>query len=126
MKWKVKADGWLPIPTVIQDNRRTLTGKLVKNRLRDSLGNVVKLMDYKYIVRVSDYWDMTKEQRLDALLAMHGYEVYLVDNLHPNDGSDHTAYVRPMYMSVISDIKNINVQLDPLYISIELNDDSIT
>jgi hypothetical protein len=124
MLWKVKSDGWLPTPTVIQAHRRTITGRLAKHRLRRD-GQVVKLMDYKYIVRVSDYWGMTKLERWDALLDMLGQPVYLVDNLHCDEGIDHTPYVRQMYLSDISDIRNINVQLDPLYLTIELVDDSL-
>jgi hypothetical protein len=125
MKWKVKADGWLPVPTIIQEHRRTLTGKLIKHRLRDADGNVIKLMDFKYIVRCSEYWGMTIYERYDALLDMHGQEVYLVDSMHTADGLDHTAYVRPMYLNMIADVKNLTNFLDPLYITIELVDDRL-
>jgi hypothetical protein len=126
IKWKVRSDGWLPVPNIVATHRRTIHGKLKKHRLRNSSGDILRFMDYKYIIKVADYDDLTKQERLDALIAMQGEVVYLVDNMHTAaDGADHTAEVKTMYFKAISDIKNINPQLDPLYITIELVDNSL-
>jgi hypothetical protein len=125
-KWKVRQDGWLLVPNIVATHRRTLTVKLAKHRLLDGSGDPIQLMDYRYIVKVDDYWDMTADERLDALLAMQGKQVYLVDNRHVADRFNHTSDVRTMYLPDITDIANLNPQLQPLYISIQLVDDTIT
>lgn len=124
MKWKIRLDGWLPVPNIIGSQERTLDGVLVKHRLR-RLGEVVRLLDFKYIVKVDNYDGFTAQQRFDAILAMQGEEVYLVDVLHCNDGLVHTSYVRRMYMPAIADINIINPAMNPLYITIDLQDDTL-
>lgn len=125
IRWKVKVDGWIQSYTILADPRRTLTGKLHPHVLKRD-GSPVVFNDPKYIVRVSDYWGMTAEERLEALIGMNGNVVYLVDNIHVDDTYDHTPDVRRMFLYVLSDITNINPQLDPLYISIELMDHTLT
>lgn len=123
--WKVREDGRQIIPNIVETHRRSLRGKLNKHRLRNSSGDILRFTDFKYIIRLSDYGGLTKEERWDALVAMQGEQVYLVDNIHANDGEDHTSDVRTMYLYIVSDI----VQLDPLlnveYATIELVDDSV-
>jgi hypothetical protein len=122
-EWYVKADGWKPTPTVVQSHRRTLSGKLKKHRLKDSGGNVIRFMDYRYIVRVSDYGGLTKDQRLAQILAMNGEVVYLTPHTHVSDGVDHTSDTKTMYCTV-SDIENLDPLLQVLFIVITLVDDN--
>ena len=126
MQWKVRQDGWLPTPNIVASYRRTLSGALKKHRLKDNLNNVIRFMDYKYIIRVDQYWGMTRQERLDALLAMQGEIVYFIDNDHTSvDGADHTAEVKMMYFSAIADVKNLDPLLQTLYLTIELKDASL-
>lgn len=122
IKWKVR--DWAPIPVVIADTRRTLTGILKKHRLTRN-GSVVHLVDYNYIVKVDDYWGVDFWTRYKTLIDMHGEQVYLVDNQHIADGEDHTPYVRTMYLNVVSKPEYLSTAIKPLYFTIELQDDSL-
>ena len=122
-KWFVKADGWKPVPLVIETHRRTLSGKLKKHRLKDVGGNVVQFMDYRFIVRVSDYGGLTRDERLTQILAMNGENVYLTPNVHPNDGTDHTNDTKLMYCTV-GDIENLDPMLQVLFVIVSLVDDN--
>lgn len=125
IKWKVQQNGRQPIPNIIANHRRTLKSRLKLHRARDGSGNIIRLNDFKYILRVSDYWDMTKQERMDAILAMQGATVYLVDNIHADDGEDHTDDLKPMYFSILSDVTPLDPMLQVEYVTVELKDNSI-
>lgn len=126
IKWRVRDDGWRIEPLLIETHRRTITGRLKKHRLRKSDGTIARLTNYQYILKIDDFDGLTKQERFDKILSLHGEEVYLVDALHAaNDGEDHTAYVKQMYLNVVTDVQKINPIASTLYISIELQDDSL-
>jgi len=127
MKWKVRVDGWMPTPEIISNHRRTLGGKLKKYVLSDVGGDPIQFMNFRYVVKVDDYDGFTLEQRYDALLAMQGKSVMLVDVRHVDDDQNHSGHVRTMYCSAVVDITPINPQQIPLYFGIELvDDDTVT
>lgn len=128
MKWKVRVEGWMFNPYTVSDHRRTLTGHLKVHTLKTSGGEIKRFSDNKYILRVDEYWGMTGQERLDALVAMQSEQVYLIDVLHSeDDDQNHSGSVRTMHMNLVTDITPINPQLAPLYVSVELVDaDSVT
>lgn len=122
IKWKVRADSWIPTPEIIGSHRVTLTGRLRVHRIKRN-GDVFHLMNRKYTIVCRDYDGINKQDRFDLLVGLQGERVYVVDSIHPDDGLDHSAHVQVMYLNIISDVASINPQLDPLYVSIELIDD---
>lgn len=78
------------IKTVIASFDRALTGKAHLSTLSNVSGPII-FSDYAYTLKLT-------EAELDAITDLLGLQVYLVDNLHPDDGEDHTAYVRTMGM----------------------------
>ena len=124
MKWKGRVDAWGVTPLIISDHRRTLTGRLKKHVLSTTGGDVIQFKEYRYTVRVDDYWGFTAEQRFSALLSMHGKSVKLIDVIHPvEDEQNHAPYVLDMWCSLVTDVTQINPQLTPIYVGIELLDD---
>lgn len=124
MKWKVQATGWSPVPEIVGSVRRTITGKLKVHHLTDGI-NPEKLMNWDYSVRVSDYWEMSRDERYAALLNMQGKRAYLIDHDHPADSELHTDYIRPVYVDVVSGIETLTPMLDVLFFNIKLVDDRL-
>lgn len=122
VKWKVTE--WQPTPVILVDVRRTISGRLAVHSLKTG-GQVAQLLDFRYMLKIDDYDGLTFDQRFDLVLSMHGKKAFLVDAIHPEDGSDHTAFVRPVYVKAVSDITKVNPALRPLYITVELMDDSL-
>lgn len=124
MKWWVKADGWKRTPRVIANYNWSLSGRLIKHVLRDDEGEVIHFLDNKYILRVSDYEDMTTMERMAALEAMQGETVYLCDEFHAAvDGADHTTNIRRMYCASVGDYENVDPGINLVYAVIELIED---
>ena len=121
IKWTTIEE--LPTPEITVSTTVTLDGTLRKHKLIRS-GQQVKLLHFRYRVKVDTYGGLTLEQRLDALWNMQGEDVYLVDHRHVNDSEDHTANVRKMFMVKLGDYDSIakNV-LTRYYIEIQLLDD---
>ena len=90
-------------PTIFIAIERSLSGGLMGHVLQSGGAPVLK-DNFEYILRV----DQTE---LDELRALLGKQVYFVDHIHPNDGQDHTAYVKQGILSVLSNIRNIDPML---------------
>jgi len=125
IKWKVPLDGWMPVPNIIETHRRTLTGHLRKHRVRNG-ADVLRLEDGKYVLKIYEYDGMTADERLEALYAMLGETVYLIDNRHDAaDGADHQTEIKVMYMYAITDVRPATPGLNLMYVTVELRDDTL-
>jgi len=111
----------LYVPTTVAQTRRTLTGKLRRHSLRSG-GSVIRFENYQYTLRVGAYGGLTLEQRIAGLEAMLSEKVYLVDHFHPDDGTDHTAAVIPMYVENVGPFPPFSPNLFRFDVDIQLVD----
>lgn len=114
----------LEVPTVFVSLKRTLTGRLRAHRLRVN-GEVVQLSSMNYTVVVQPAGEQGTEERLNDLKAMQGHPVYLVDNVHCDDGLDHTPYIRPMFLARVAEPVMFDKMLFRYHVDIELEDASL-
>jgi hypothetical protein len=84
-------------PRVTASLKYSISGSLKAHVLRDSSGPIV-YQDYMYTLIISNYDGFTAQERVDFLLGMYGKIVYFVEHTHPNDGEDHTDFVKAMYL----------------------------
>lgn len=110
-------------PTHIASIDQSLDGTVRVHRVR-RVGVPVRLVNYNYKLKVSDYGDgMTMEERVDLLLAMQGEKVWLVNHNHVADGADHTAYVKQMICAQVGKLEPLRINfLDIYYVGVELID----
>ena len=119
-KWRVTERQ--EVPEVYLEVNRTLTGHLKKHVLTDASGNPQLFVNYRFVIRVSDYDGLDTTQRLNILKDMYGREVSFVDIEHPDDGEDHTSSVKPMFVRSVAEIKNLDPALQVFYVAVELTD----
>lgn len=100
LTWKVRfQDGRYDVPVTFARPARAVRGQLrVFNILIGGLP--LQRNDFRYVVSVRANADYTTEERVAQLKALHLQTVYLVDHIHPGDGTDHTDYVRRMFCEV--------------------------
>ena len=99
---------------------RTLTGRLRVHALVDDTGDPIVFNSFQLQLLVSD-------TELETLRELIGETVYFVDNVHPDDGEDHTNYVRRVLLAQMGDIENYDPMLQHYRISIYLEDaDTVT
>jgi hypothetical protein len=117
MKWKVtnRADQ----PRVFTSAKYTLSGKLKMHVLANENGPV-RYNDWKLRILVAETEDMSLEERLEALKAMQGREVYYVENFHSDDGDDHTEDIQIMFLQNIGEIPEFSVGLERFYLEVQL------
>ena len=113
------------IPVAIVDFRRSLTGAALVSVLSDDQGNPIQLTNFRYRVKVDDRDEMTYVERRDALKALFGQRVSLVDSLHCADGEDHTDFVRPMVCTSVGKFPKDDILLRWSFVDVELEDDAI-
>ncbi len=123
-KWAVMNPNYIEVPRVIMATRTTLKGKLQKHVLKDDSGVPLDFTDYNLVIKVVAEYGYTLAQRKAQLRAMQGQAVYFVPIDHTDDGSNHTAYVRQMFVAKISEFKPITVFVDRHYVEVELLDDN--
>jgi len=85
-------------PLVFVSVRYSKRGNLLPNVLQSG-GSPLLKTNFQYEIRARDDGTYTAEQNAATLMAMIGKTVYLVDNVHCDDGQDHTAFVRTMFFS---------------------------
>lgn len=88
-----------PIPNIIDALERDLSGRLVKHQLGDTSGRIL-FWDYQVIIKIVTYDAQLTIEKIEELAALSGQQVYFVDNVHPNSGTDHASYVKTMYMKL--------------------------
>jgi hypothetical protein len=113
-----------PIPTVFINPRRGKTGKLFPNRLLEST-LPVKVMNWKYQIRVQGDDAMETETLLQLLIGWQGKLVYLVDNVHCADGEDHTPHVQNMLFANMDAPKVDDWGLFRYYVDVTLESNEI-
>ncbi len=97
---------------------RGATGKLFFGTIRDDNGDPVLNNEF-------DYHLLVTESELDSLKDMVHKPVYFVDHVHPDDGEDHTAYVKDMILSTLKHIRRIDPMLNLRIVGISLLDNTI-
>lgn len=89
----------------------TLTGSSRRHVLTQS-GSVVVKRNFNYLLMLRDEGMDTAEELFEILVGFAGLEVYLVDSVHTDDGTDHTAYIRTMVLTEIGKPKPGNQALE--------------
>lgn len=90
------------IPNYFMSIRRSTNGTLRPAVLLDNDGEPFSPKDLRYSLLIREWDGLTVQQQLDRLESWVGKPVYVVDIDHPNDGADHTASVRTMFLSQMS------------------------
>jgi len=91
-------------------------------------GTPVQHQDFSYTVRLEGDADRgvagsnTVWDYQDRLLDLIGKRLYLVDNRHPANGLDHTAFIRPVMISRVGDIQDEHPLLRYFYVQVYLAD----
>lgn len=99
---------------------RGLTGKLFFDGIRDGNGDIIRFDEYDYNLLVS-------LDEIEVLKSMLGREVYLVDHVHPDDGEDHSAYVRSVVFAAMKYVSNIGPKLRLNIVAISfIDNDTVT
>lgn len=101
--------------------RRSLTGRPFAHVVRRG-GVVVVHYDFSYVVKIEGDGALTTRQYADRLKSMAGRHLYLVDHVHPDDGEDHSAYVKPVLLAEIGRFKADHTMLSYFYVPIYLID----
>lgn len=115
--WKVR-DRQIPIEFYVD-----VVSSLVGNRYDHAIevdGDPVVYQDYYYEVKIMGDTVFTTEEYMEIFLSLAGRRLYLVDNIHPNDGSDHTDFVQQVRMVKMSDIPLEHWALQFFYVPILL------
>lgn len=123
-KWKVTNQSYAETATVISDIRRSLSGKLMKHRLRYQ-GNVKVFNDVKFTLFLANSESNSIDAQIADLRAMVGQEVKYVPIQHCADGLDHTTYIKSMYLSQMSDPRPFDPLLLYYEVDIELLEDAL-
>jgi hypothetical protein len=106
---------------VMMTIKRAITGKLRVHTLqRDGVPIVFK--NYQYILKIDDQPGWSLAEQKDTLFSFLGQVVYMVDQVHTPDNTDHRAYVRRMAVSDIGEIKMFETMLRRHYIEIIFED----
>lgn len=121
-KWSVVRRTLIPI--VIMSAERGLTGKLNVDVLQTATG-IVDLCDYEYTLRLREQGIYTASDFADQIRTMLGRTVYLVDNIHPADGEDHSASVKRMKLTEVGEITDDYTNLQYIDLRIYLTDDTL-
>ena len=107
-----------PMPKIIIDMRRGLTGKLIRQTF-SSGGSVVQFTDYVYQLKVT-------QAELNTIIGLLGENVYLIDNIHDDD--DQASYSKAMVLRALKGISHEGVAskatLDYFRVTIELEDNN--
>ncbi len=109
-----------PFFTADVDIARGATGVLFFGTYVDNAGVPIVFKDVDLTLFVT-------QAELEALEALVHKAVYYVPNIHPNTGSDHTAYVRSMIMGGLKYVRRFDPMLEKHVVAISLIDnDTVT
>lgn len=109
-----KVQEYRPFYTADVDIARSMTGRLFFNTYTES-GDPIVFNDVDLTLFVT-------QAEFEELQAMVHKSVYYVGNIHPNDGADHTAYVRSMIMGGLKYVRRFDPMLDKHVIAVSLID----
>ena len=117
VKWKVTDR--LEMPRVTMTAEESLTGRTLRYLLQDQAGTI-RYTDYKYTLRVDNYAGYTTDERKAFIDSWLGNILYLVDNVHPDDGQDHAASVKKVLFYTRTPWEVFDQGLTRYYTTIEL------
>lgn len=120
-KWAVVYPNYVPIPNVVIGLKRSITGKLQTHRLQTG-GSAIKFKDYRLTIKVDDDGVSTLQQRIGFIEAMNGEVVKFCPIHHANDGTDHTADIKNMFLRIVSQGKPYTPNIIRYDFEIELTD----
>jgi hypothetical protein len=120
LKWSVTDRQ--EIPSTIFAFDRGLGGTPLISVLADDSNVIKQYLSYSYIIVIKDYPDYTMQFRRQLLEQMDGKLVYLCDNHHAANGTDHTPDVRTMFVTKLGPLPAFNPDLFRFYCPIELMD----
>lgn len=121
-KWAVIYPNYQDMPDVIVGLKRGISGKLFKHRLQVA-GTAIKFDNYRMTIKVAADDTYTLQQRIAQIKAMNGESVYFCDIDHADDGTDHTADVKTMFLRITSTGKPYTPMIVRYDYEIELTDD---
>lgn len=113
----------LEIPKIHMSIRESLNGRVRKHVLTDN-GQVVRLTDFKYTVKVKATDGQTTEQQKNLLKSLNGEFAYLVDNYHADDGTSHTTDIRRVVV-IVGEFPPIGQGLPFFLVDVECKDASL-
>lgn len=105
----------LPIPEFKGSVQRSLTGRPFFGAVAGSDGKPRIFRHFRYTLLVSS-------EQEDILGDLLGSAVKLVDNRHPNDGEDHSGYIRDMRVMEVKHVRDLGPLLDDVEVSIYLEE----
>lgn len=117
--WKVRGDSRAEIPVFTAEIDEGLQGDVFAHVTKRG-GIVVRRTDYAYVIKVQDNGVNTTEELKDILKGMTGQIVYLVDNYHVADGSDHTSYVQTVLFQGLGEFRADVLNLSFYWVPIRL------
>lgn len=123
MTWKVTKR--IPQEVVFLNVDYTRQGYMRPTVLKTA-GTPVRLTNFRYTVKIMGTDETDTETQRQALVAMLGKEVSLVDSVHCADGAGHDSYIRPMFFSEVGEFKADHIKLFFYYVDITLLDASRT
>lgn len=100
-KWAVVFPNYTPQPRTIVGLKWGLTGKLAVHRLQ-SAGATIKFKDYRITIKIAATDTETLSDRIADIQAMNGETVNFIPIMHADDGTDHTADVKVMFLQILS------------------------
>lgn len=121
--WKVEYPSRMEVSHTYMNIRFTATGKLRLNTVKSG-GEPVRRVDLRYNIKVDAQGLLSVEERKELLYSLMGKRVYLVDNIHPDDGEDHTTYIQTYVLISPIQIKEIDPGLSKYYAAVELVHDN--
>lgn len=114
----------IEIPVVFMAVKRAVNGKLRIHSLQKD-AEPWNIKNFQYVVKCAASGTMSANDYKDLLMSYMAKTVYLVDNLHSADGTDHSSFVRRMGMAQVGEAAKFDQVLSRYYISVFLEDDSI-
>jgi len=103
------------IPTAQIGVSRSHTGYTYVARVVNSNGLPVVHHDWRFMLRVT-------RAEYDYLCTLLGKVLEFIDNVHVDDGVDHSGYIKSVALKSISDINNLDPLLNKFDVAIELVD----
>lgn len=97
----------------------SLTGNVYAHVIKH-LGEPVVRSDFNYEIKIIGDNSHNTFYYVNLLKTLAGKEVYLVDNYHPDDGEDHSAYVTSAFVLQLGPFPANHMALAFFYVPIQL------
>lgn len=120
LKWK--AFEVSHVPKITANIKETVNGNYRWHTVRRPGEGLVQRLNYNIRVKIVEDELYKADVRYDLLRSMLGHFVYFVPNEHPDDGADHTAFVRVYALAEIADVSFISPKRQYYDVPIQLID----